>query len=99
MATNYVKKTNQNHEHFMIICLKLYINKLLDSYLFIAFMMAITIYVLFISDIKDAFLTKDVDFNINITEAICFGLFSIELILASLVVENNYQKNKSIIIN
>ena len=86
LTSNLTKNTIQNH--FIVVALKEYINKALDSYPFIGFMMSITIYVLFISDIKSAFLTKEVDPAINISQAICFGLFSLELILASIAQKN-----------
>lgn len=61
-----------------------WINKILDSYYFIGFMMTITIYVLFISDIKAAFITREADEALNITQTVCFALFILEMVLASI---------------
>lgn len=72
-------------EKKIFIKIRQLINQIIDSYYFIGFMMMATIYVLFISDIKSAFINKDADFILNITQTICFALFSLEVILASLV--------------
>ena len=86
-----INKLNQDEQfdHLTPISIMLKrLNKILDSYVFIGFMMSITLYVLFISDIQASFLTIDVDDIINISQVICFSLFTLEIILSCICQEN-----------
>lgn len=63
--------------------------KIIDSYFYIIFMMFITIYVLFISDLNTAFMATDSDVAISYTQLACFILFLIEIVL-NVFVEKDY---------
>lgn len=63
--------------------------KIIDSYVYIIFMMLITIYVLFISDFNTAFMSTDSDIPISYTQLACFILFLIEIVM-NVFVEKDY---------
>lgn len=59
-------------------------NTILDSYVFIGLMMILTLYVLFISDLDEAFMSSDADSPIDITLSFALFCFTTEIVLASM---------------
>lgn len=64
------------------------VKKFIDSYTVTIFMLLITLFVLFASDVKAYSLGKDVDGAFNIIQTIFFGFFVLEILLASYAVPN-----------
>jgi hypothetical protein len=64
--------------------IKIFFEKILDNNIYIIFMMAITIFILFISDIQNGWLEKTVDKPIEIMQTIIFCFYFLEIIITSI---------------
>ena len=64
------------------------IGKFIESSIVTIFMLLITLFVLFASDVRYAFLKKSVDLTFEILSTVFFGFFCLEIILASISLDN-----------
>lgn len=64
--------------------------KILENYAVVGLMSAITVYSLFFDDIRMVALHMDTDNIIFAISSWCFGMFSLEIILASICKENYF---------
>jgi class 3 adenylate cyclase len=81
-----IDEKDKKNTFFNKTCINKYkkgLHKFLDSTYVTIFMLIITLFVLFAADIKNAFLRKDVDTPFEILTTIFFGIFILEILLAS----------------